>query len=66
MKISTPEGKRGIQQTSQNQLDGLDFADDLALPSHTHEQMPTRTANVAAASESVGENQSPQIQHGEQ
>ncbi|VDP43550.1 unnamed protein product [Schistosoma margrebowiei] len=31
MKTSTSEGKRGIQWTAQNQLDDLNFADDLAL-----------------------------------
>ena len=54
MKNSTSEGKYGIQWTSQNQLDDLDFADDLALLSHTHEQMQMKTANVAAASASIG------------
>ncbi|VDO59346.1 unnamed protein product [Schistosoma margrebowiei] len=39
-----------------NQLDDLDFADDLALLSHTHEQMQIKTANVAAVSASVGLN----------
>ncbi|VDP30433.1 unnamed protein product [Schistosoma curassoni] len=56
MKTSTSEGKHGIQWTAQNQLDGLDFADDLALLSHTHEQMQIRTASVAAVSASVGLN----------
>ncbi|VDP64176.1 unnamed protein product [Schistosoma curassoni] len=54
MKTSTPEGKRGIQWTAQNQLDDLDFADDLALLSHTHEQMQMKTASVAAVSASLG------------
>ncbi|VDP62059.1 unnamed protein product [Schistosoma curassoni] len=49
MKTSTSEGKHGIQHPSQNQVDDLDFADDLALPSHTHEQMPTKTANIGNA-----------------
>ncbi|VDO74779.1 unnamed protein product [Schistosoma margrebowiei] len=53
MKTSTSEGKHGIQWTAQNQLDDLDFADDLALLSHTHEQMQTKTASVAAVSASV-------------
>ncbi|VDP43539.1 unnamed protein product [Schistosoma margrebowiei] len=56
MKTSTSEGKRGIQWTAQNQLDDLDFADDLALLSHTHEQMQIKTASVAAVSVSVGLN----------
>ncbi|RTG81912.1 uncharacterized protein DC041_0005420 [Schistosoma bovis] len=54
MKISTSEGKHGIQWTAQNQLDDLDFADDLALLSHTHEQMHIKTASVAAVSASIG------------
>ncbi|VDO87146.1 unnamed protein product [Schistosoma margrebowiei] len=56
MKTSTSEGKHGIQWTAQNQLDDLDFADDLALLSHTHEQMQIKTASVAAISASVGLN----------
>ncbi|VDP26045.1 unnamed protein product [Schistosoma curassoni] len=50
----TYEGKHGIQWTARNQLDDLDFADDLALLSHTHEQMQIKTASVAAVSASVG------------
>ncbi|VDO64999.1 unnamed protein product [Schistosoma margrebowiei] len=38
MKTLTSEGKHGIQWRTQNQLDDLDFADDLALLSHTHEK----------------------------
>ncbi|VDP60941.1 unnamed protein product [Schistosoma curassoni] len=48
IKTSTSEGKHGIQWTAQNQLDDLDFADDLALLSHTHDQMQIKTASVAA------------------
>ncbi|VDP15896.1 unnamed protein product [Schistosoma margrebowiei] len=36
------------------QLDDLDFADDLVLLSHTHEQMQINTVSVAAVSASVG------------
>ncbi|VDP82525.1 unnamed protein product [Schistosoma curassoni] len=54
MKTSTSEGKHGIQWIAQNQLDDLDFADDLALLSHTHEQMQVKTVSVAAVSASVG------------
>ncbi|VDO75008.1 unnamed protein product [Schistosoma margrebowiei] len=32
----------------------LNFTDDLALLSHKHEQMQTKTASVAAVSASVG------------
>ncbi|VDP78038.1 unnamed protein product [Schistosoma mattheei] len=55
-QTSTSEGKHGIQWTAQNQLDDSDFADDLALLSHTHEQMQIKTASVAAVSASVGFN----------
>ncbi|VDP03651.1 unnamed protein product, partial [Schistosoma margrebowiei] len=54
MKTSTSEEKRGIQWTARNQLDDLDFADDLALLSRTHEQMQIKAASVAAVSASVG------------
>ncbi|VDP05034.1 unnamed protein product [Schistosoma margrebowiei] len=54
MKTSTSERKHGIQWTAQNQLDHLNFADDLALLSHSHEQMQLKTASVAAVSASVG------------
>ncbi|VDP58554.1 unnamed protein product, partial [Schistosoma curassoni] len=54
MKTLTSEGKHGIQWTAQNQLDDLDFPGDLALLSHTHEQMQIKTASVAAVSASVG------------
>ncbi|VDP17039.1 unnamed protein product [Schistosoma margrebowiei] len=54
MKTSTSEGKHGIQWTARNQLDDLDFADDLALLSHTHEQMQMKTDSEAAVSASVG------------
>ncbi|VDP61978.1 unnamed protein product [Schistosoma curassoni] len=53
-QTSTSEVKHGIQWTAENQLDDLDFADDLALLSYTHEQMKTKTTSVAAVSASVG------------
>ncbi|VDP59331.1 unnamed protein product [Schistosoma curassoni] len=53
MRTSTSEGKHGIQWTAQNQLNDLDFAGDLALLSHTHEQMQIKAASVAAVSASV-------------
>ncbi|VDP04607.1 unnamed protein product [Schistosoma margrebowiei] len=56
MRTSTSEGKQGIQWTAQNQLDDVNFADDLALLSHTHEQMQIKTASVAAISELIGLN----------
>ncbi|VDO66973.1 unnamed protein product [Schistosoma margrebowiei] len=56
MRTSTSEGKHGIQWTAQNQLDDLDFADDLALLPRTHEQMQMKTASIAAVSASIGFN----------
>ncbi|VDP78000.1 unnamed protein product [Schistosoma curassoni] len=53
-QTSTSKGKHGIQWTNQNQLDDFDFADDLAILSHTHEQMQMKITSVAAASASVG------------
>ncbi|VDO90887.1 unnamed protein product [Schistosoma margrebowiei] len=54
MRTLTSEGKHGIQWTAQNQSDDLNFADELALLSHTHDQMQMKTASVAAVSASVG------------
>ncbi|VDP29633.1 unnamed protein product [Schistosoma margrebowiei] len=56
MKTSTSEGKYSIQWTAKNQLDDLDFADDLAILSHTHQKVHIKTAIVAAVSTSVGLN----------
>ncbi|VDP26611.1 unnamed protein product [Schistosoma mattheei] len=56
MKTSTSEGKHGIQWTSRMQLNDLDFADDLALPSQPQQQMQDKTTSVAAASAVVGLN----------
>ncbi|VDP00770.1 unnamed protein product, partial [Schistosoma curassoni] len=50
MKTSTSEGKHGIQWTTKMQLDDLDFTDDLALLSHTEQQMQEKTTRVAAVS----------------
>ncbi|VDP27720.1 unnamed protein product [Schistosoma margrebowiei] len=56
MKTSTYEGKHWIQWTSRMQLDDLDFADDLALLSHTQQQIQQKTTSVAAASTAVSLN----------
>ncbi|VDP70307.1 unnamed protein product [Schistosoma mattheei] len=56
MKTSTSEGKHGIHWTARMKLDDLDFADDLAILSHTQQQMQEKTTNVAAASAAVGLN----------
>ena len=40
------ENKRNIQWTLVEQLDDQDFADDLALQSHTHQQIQDKTDTV--------------------
>ncbi|VDP55112.1 unnamed protein product [Schistosoma margrebowiei] len=50
METSTSEGKYGIQRTAQSQLDDLNFTDDLAPLSHTHQQMQIRKTSVTKAS----------------
>ncbi|VDO60724.1 unnamed protein product [Schistosoma margrebowiei] len=56
MKASTSEGKRGKQWTSVMPLDGLDFADDLALLSQSQQQMQEKTTSVATASAALSLN----------
>ncbi|CAH8519671.1 unnamed protein product [Schistosoma rodhaini] len=54
MKTLTSDEKYGIKWTGWAQLDDLDFTDDLALLSHTHEQVQIKTTGVAAVSASAG------------
>ncbi|KAK7098983.1 hypothetical protein V1264_003191 [Littorina saxatilis] len=54
MKTSTDQKRNGIQWTLWTQLDDLDFADDLALLSHTQQQMQEKTGIVADNSASLG------------
>ncbi|VDO91557.1 unnamed protein product [Schistosoma margrebowiei] len=56
MMTLNSEGTHGIQWTALNRLNDWDFADDLALLSHTHEQMQIKTVSVASFSASVGLN----------
>ncbi|VDP73307.1 unnamed protein product [Schistosoma curassoni] len=56
MKIPTSERKHGIKWTARNQVENLNFADDLTLLTHTHQQMQRKATRVAAASASVGLN----------
>ncbi|XP_048729765.2 uncharacterized protein LOC125647117 [Ostrea edulis] len=54
MRVTT-EGKRnGIQWTMCQQLDDLDFADDIALISSTQQQMQDKTSLLAATSVKLG------------
>ncbi|KAI0219914.1 hypothetical protein LSAT2_028559 [Lamellibrachia satsuma] len=54
MKTATKEKRNGIQWTMPTQLDDLDFADDLALLSHSHMQMQDKTTELALISAQVG------------
>lgn len=56
MKTSTANRRNGIQWTLWTQLDDLDFADDLALLSHTQTQMQDKTNIVATTSSQLGLN----------
>ena len=56
MKTSTHQKRNGIQWTLWDQLEDLDFADDLALLSHTQQQMQEKTSIVAATSARIGLN----------
>ena len=56
MKTSTEEKRNGIQWTLMEQLDELDFADDLALLSHTQQQMQDKTDTLVQCSSCIGLN----------
>ena len=50
MKTETKGKRNGIQWKILTQLDDLEFADDLALMSHSHRQMQEKTTNLARIS----------------
>nr|KAG5701649.1 hypothetical protein BaRGS_019338 [Batillaria attramentaria] len=54
MKTTTAGRKNGIQWTLWTQLDDLDFADELALQSHSHSQMQEKTTCLEATSAGTG------------
>ncbi|KAK7097424.1 hypothetical protein V1264_004408 [Littorina saxatilis] len=56
MKASTAQKRNGIQWTLWTQLDDLGFADDVALLSHTQQQMQEKTSTVANNSARFGLN----------
>ena len=53
MKKTTAGNRNGIQWTLLEQLDDLDFADDLALLSSSHQQMQEKTSKLAVISAQV-------------
>ena len=54
MKTYTKGKRNGIQCNILTQLDDSDFADDLALMSHSHRQMQDKTTYLARISAQVG------------
>ena len=54
MKTETKGTKKWNQWKILTQLDDLDFADDLALISHSHRQMEEKTTDLARISAQVG------------
>ena len=56
MRRSTAGRGNGIQWTMWTQLNDLDFADDLALLSHTQQQMQEKTSTISANSACIGLN----------
>ena len=54
MKETTKGRRNGLQWTLWQQLDDLDFADDIALISHSQEQMQAKTDHLHKISERVG------------
>ena len=54
MKATTKEKNNGIQWTLWSQLEDLDYADDLALLSHSRAQMQDKTTRLADISSGVG------------
>ena len=55
MRAVTNQKRNGIQWTLWSQLDDLDFADDLALLSHNHQQMQEKTSDLHHNSVQVGQ-----------
>ena len=53
MRETTNGERNGIQWTLFDQLDDLDFADDLALLSHNHEQMQSKTTALQTTASKI-------------
>ena len=56
MRATTAGRKNGIQWSLTQQLEDLDFADDLALLSHSHAQMQNKTELLDTISQQIGLN----------
>jgi hypothetical protein len=55
MKKATDGRRNGIQWTMFNQLDDLDFVDDIALLSHSHQQMQEKLTQVERRAAETGQ-----------
>ena len=56
MKQATSDKKTGIQWTFTKQLEDLDFADDISLLSHRHQDAPEKLSRLAEEAEKTGLN----------
>ena len=56
MKEITAGNKRGISWTLSDMLEDLDFADDLALLSHRHQDIQSKTNDLASKGKQIGLN----------
>ena len=54
MKNTVKDRKRGIQWGVRGQLEDLDFADDLAIMSHSHKQLQDKTNRLILFAKQVG------------
>ena len=54
MRQATEDQKRGIRWTLFSTLEDLDFADDLALLSHTHQHMQEKTSRLSDFAQQIG------------
>ena len=54
MRQATSDRVRGIRWTLLSTLEDLDFADDVALLSHTHQHMQEKTTRLSMSALQVG------------
>ena len=54
MKETVKQGQNYIQWTFTKQLDDLDVADDICLPSHTHKQTQKKSSKLTQEVEKTG------------
>lgn len=54
MKETIKNNRTGISWTMTEMMEDLDFADDIALPSHRHRDMQIKTNHLANTAEKIG------------